>query len=161
MQQVLRVEELKGSSCVLQKGREALFANDNIAGKTQNIPLKLICIKLIPFRDSDIERHIHVTTVDLVRMNFHKNVDEPLHTPSLPQAIGILILDRTNWKTETEQNFDKEPRIFPLTKNLKISLGDSPVCLQKYHSKSSHSFTLLSQSILQRGTLLLLCDLKQ
>lgn len=41
------------------------FAQDNIAGKPQNVLLKLICIKLIPFRDSDIERHIGVTSVDL------------------------------------------------------------------------------------------------
>jgi len=39
--------------------------------------------------------------------------------------------------------------IFPVTGNFKISrLGDSPVCLQKYHSRSSSSFTLLLQSTL-------------
>lgn len=42
-------------------------------------------------------------------------------------------------------------RDFPYDENLKISLGDSPICLQKYHSRSIHSFTLLWQSILQKG----------
>lgn len=52
-------------------------------------------------------------------------------------------------------------RDFPRDDNLEIThLGDSPVCLQKYHSRSSSSFTLCSQSVLQRGTLRLLCDLK-